>query len=52
VGTYLDLVLHHDGDAEWRDTLADTIAYVTAAGADESSSPHLPHRIPTTAIRA
>jgi inosose dehydratase len=34
VGTYLDLVLHHDGDAEWRDTLADSIAYVTAAGAD------------------
>jgi inosose dehydratase len=34
VGTYLDLVLHHDGDAGWRDGLADTIAYVTAAGAD------------------
>jgi inosose dehydratase len=34
VGTYLDLVLHHDGDAEWRDTLADTITYVAAAGAD------------------
>jgi inosose dehydratase len=34
VGTYLDLVLHHDGESEWRDTLADTISYVTAVGAD------------------
>jgi inosose dehydratase len=25
VGTYLDLVLHHDGDAGWRDSLADTM---------------------------